>query len=110
MASVKRQRMVADETGQTWRVLSIAVGQSAAAAAKRGWHGDELGLGQAGLESRRMVYGLCVSNSIGRCGGRRLCILLRTSSPGLVRWDGIWALFHGFGVITKVVKNKLTST
>ena len=54
----------------TWPVPSIPIVLSAAAAARQGWHDDELGPDQVGLVNRQRVCGVYVSNSTGRYGGR----------------------------------------
>ena len=55
----------------TWRAHAIGVGLSAAAAARQGWHGGELGPDQVGLVSLQRGCGLYVCSSTGRYGGRR---------------------------------------
>ena len=60
-----------DETGRIWRVHSIAVGLSAAAAARQVWRGGELEPDQVGPENQQRVCGLYVCSSTGRYGGRR---------------------------------------
>ena len=62
--------MVADEMVPTWRVHAIAVGLSAAAAARQGWHGDVPGPDLVGQVNRQMVCGLYVSNNTGHYDGR----------------------------------------
>ena len=60
-----------DGTVPTWRVHATEVVLSEAAAARRGWRGDELEPDQVGLVNRQRVCGVYVSNSTGRYGGRR---------------------------------------
>ena len=63
--------MADGETGLIWPVLATAAGRHAAAAARQGWHGDELGLGQVELRYRGIGYKACACRSTGRYGGRR---------------------------------------
>ena len=65
----------------TWHSDSTAAGLSDPDAARHLWHEGEPAAGQAGLEYHERPDGPCASRSTGHCGGRRLCYLLRTSSP-----------------------------
>ena len=76
------------------------------AAARQVWHGDGPELDQVGLQYHDIGCRACACRSTGRYGGRRLCYLLRTSSPGLWVWDGIWAWFMVLVLLYKVIDKK----